>query len=286
MNHWQNFTCPNLVNLLREKGFGKVKYLWFDNPAFAFLLDKIEHEKSVLRVADNLKGFSVSWPALLEKEMELAQRVDRVIYTAQNLKDQFAGKIDEKKMALVSNGVDFGFFESADKSFPEEFRNIPSPRVTYVGAIDQWFDFDMLASAAKQLPNVQFVVIGLARTKTTAIEGISNIHLLGPKPYERVPQFLSHSQAGMIPFLRNELVEYVNPIKLYEYMACGLPVVCTSWEAVRQLGSPAVLVDDESEFTRAVQQMVNENSDRARYIEYAKQNEWQARLQQVIELLK
>jgi len=286
MEHWQNFTCPDFVGLLKEKGFDDVDVLWFDNPVFAFLLDRIKHKRSVLRIADNLKGFAASWPGLVEKELELARRVDRVIYTARNLKSQFTGQVDEGKMTLVPNGVDFEFFESADKSVPEEFRNIPEPRIVYVGAIDKWFDFDLLANAARQVPNCQFVVIGLARTNTSAIQGIPNIHLLGPKPYERIPQFLTHSQVGMLPFVRNDLVEYVNPIKLYEYMACGLPVVCTSWEEVRAMASPAILVENELEFAQAIPKALAEGTNRSQYVEYARQNEWQARLRQVLELLQ
>ena len=114
MEHWQNFTSPNLLNLLKEKGFDDVKYLWFDNPVFAFLLDSIRYEKSILRVADNLEGFCQSWPALIEKEYEIAKRADRVVYTARILSRSLPGVIDEGKMRHVPNGVDFEFFEKAD----------------------------------------------------------------------------------------------------------------------------------------------------------------------------
>ncbi len=285
-NRWQSFTFPLLKNVLKERGFDRVNILWFDNPAFGFLLDDLPHDKSVLRIADNLKGFENSWPALIEKELDLARRVDRVIYTARNLKGEFAGKVNEEKMTFVPNGVDFEFFEKADKSFPEEFKEIPEPRITYVGAIDKWFDIEMLYQAAGRLPGCHFVVIGLARTNISRLEGVNNIHLLGPKPYERVPQFLTHSQVGIIPFLRNNLVEFVNPIKLYEYMACGLPVVSTSWEEIRQMGSPAFLAGDTAEFSAAIEKVLAEPKNAARYIEYARGNEWQARLQQVLELLR
>jgi len=284
MNHWQNFTCPNFMNLLKEKGFDHVKILWFDNPAFGFLLDKIKYDKSILRIADNLKGFPNCWPALIDKELELAQRVDRVIYTARNLKSQFAGQVDESKMTLVPNGVDFEFFQNADKSFPEEFRDIPEPRIVYVGAIDKWFDVEMLYHAAQKLPACNFILIGLARTNISHLEGVKNVFILGPKPYQRVPQFLTHSQVGIIPFVRNELVEYVNPIKLYEYMACGLPVVSTSWQEIREMNSPAFLANDEAEFVSGITQALQETSG-SKYIEYAKGNEWQQRVRQVLQLL-
>jgi glycosyltransferase involved in cell wall biosynthesis len=285
-DHWQNFTFPNFINVLKERGFDRVNILWFDNPVFGFLLDQVPHEKSVLRIADNLKGFENSWPALIEKETELAGRVDRVIYTARNLKGEFEGKVDEGKMTYVSNGVDFDFFEKADKSFPEEFSKIPEPRITYVGAIDKWFDIEMLVQTAKNLPGCNFVVIGLARTNISRLEGVKNIFLLGSKPYSRVPQFLTHSQVGIIPFVRNDLVKFVNPIKLFEYMACGLPVVSTSWEELRQMNSPAFLAENEAEFTAAVKKALDEPKNKAEYIEYARGNEWQARLRQVLELLK
>jgi hypothetical protein len=81
-------------------------------------------------------------------------------------------------------------------------------------------------------------------------------------------------------------VEFVNPIKLYEYMACGLPVVSTSWQAIREMESPAFLAETEAEFTGAVERALQESSNKSKYIEYARGNNWQARLRQVLELLK
>jgi len=286
MDHWYRFTCPNILNVLKERGFDRVKYLWFDNPAYGFLLDTLQYEKSVLRVADNLKGFAASWKHLVDREQEIARRADRVIYTAGNLKANFEGRVAPDKMTLVSNGVDFNYFDRADKPFPEEFAGIPEPRAVYVGAIDSWFDQDLVLTAARRLGRVNFVLIGLARTDVSRLGGHKNIFLLGPKPYERMPGFLAHSQLGIIPFLRNELVESVNPLKLYEYMACGLPVVCTSWEEVRRLNSPAVLADGADEFIAGVDGVLREPSDRQRYIDYARRNDWDSRLRTVMELLQ
>lgn len=285
MNHWHRFMCPDLVRLLGEKGFGRVKILWFDNPVFAFLMDKIPHERSVLRVADNLKGFPTSWKYLIEKETELLRRVDRVVYTATNLKQELVGRADESKMTFVPNGVDFEFFAGADKTFPEEYRDIPSPRIVYVGAIDTWFDFAMLARAARELPACHFVLIGLARTDVSALRDCKNVHLLGPKPYARMPQFLAHAQVGMIPFVRNELVEFVNPLKLYEYMACGLPVVSTSWQELRAINSPALLAATAEEFVSHLRRVLAERPDPATLVEYARQNDWQTRLRSILGVL-
>ena len=190
-------------------------------------------------------------------------------------------------MTLVPNGVDFEFFGQADKSFPEEYRDIPAPRIVYVGAIDTWFDYrDCFPTPPGNLPECHFVIIGLARTDISAIKGQKNIHILGPKPYERMPQFLSHAQVGMIPFMRNELVEFVNPIKLYEYMACGLPVVSTSWRELRAMNTPARLAEDAGEFVGQLRRALGKGSRSSEYVAYAKVNDWQSRIQQVLEVLE
>ncbi len=285
METWQHLTYPNIVRLLRKQGFGKVKLIWFDNPVFGFLLHTIEHDRSILRIADYLRGFPDCWDALAEKEIEVASKVDRVIYTANSLKPKFAGLIDERKITFVPNGVDIDFFEKADKNFPEEFKDIPQPRITYVGAIDKWFDVNLLVSAARRLEQCSFVVIGLARMDVSPLKQVPNIHLLGPKPYNRVPQFLAHSQVGMIPFTRNELVEHVNPIKLYEYMACGLPVVSTSWQELKTMGSPAILAENESEFVAGLAQAMTQTNAADAYRIFAQNNSWQKRLETVLELI-
>jgi len=255
IKNWYKFAIPNLLDFITKKGFDDIDILWFDSSIFGFLLDFIKYKKSILRIADHSKGFSAVSQNQFEHEIEIANRVDKIIYTAKNLKDKYKDIKDETKMQYVPNGIDLGFFEEADKSFPDEFKNIPEPRVIYIGAIHDWFDVNLVYYCAQNLTSHSFVIIGPVQKDLSKLRMLTNVYILGAKPYNRVPQFLSHSQVGIIPFdvvTHPNLVHSINPLKLYEYLACGLSVVSIKWEEIEQYDAIMSLCDNKEEFLLAI----------------------------------
>ena len=255
IKNWYKFSKPNILNYINEKGFKEVDILWFDSPMFGFLLDNIIYQKSILRLADYSKGFSAVSINQYNEEIEIANRVDKIIYTAKNLKEKYREIKDKNKMQYVPNGIDLEFFENADKSFPEEFKYIPEPRVIYVGAIHDWFDVDLVYYCAKNLTEYSFVIIGPEQKDLSKLKTLNNVFLLGAKPYSRLPQFLSNSHVGIIPFdVKNypQLINSVNPLKVYEYLACGPHVVSTKWEQIEDLSEYICLSQTKEEFVKAI----------------------------------
>ncbi|MBE0449011.1 MAG: glycosyltransferase, partial [Actinobacteria bacterium] len=157
--HWASLTWPNVVKKVIRAGFGEVDLLYFDSIHQLFWLNYIAHKKSLLRVADNNAGFERSTPAARELERELVQSVDAVIYTAEQLKE-YVESMKPKRMLHVPNGVNFKHFANGPRSLPSEYNDIPKPIAIYVGAIDVWFDYELVNQAAQELPEVSFVLIG------------------------------------------------------------------------------------------------------------------------------
>ena len=145
---------------------------------------------------------------------------------------------------------------------PEEYKDIPSPRILYAGVIATWFDQELLIQCAKKFMDASFVIIGPAVVGTSKMASVENIYMLGAKKYEELPAYLMHSDVGIIPFKINELVESVNPIKLYEYMAAGLPVVCTDWKEVREMQGPAMIAGDAGAFCEYLQRALRDKRKR------------------------
>nr|WP_314440093.1 glycosyltransferase [uncultured Campylobacter sp.] len=255
LNNWQNFTHPNLLNFIRERGFSEVDILWFDSPLFGFLLDTINYKKSILRIADYSKGFNAVSDVQFNAEINIANKVDAVIYTAKNLKEKYAEIKDKSKMKYVPNGIDLDFFKAADRSLPQELEDIPEPRVIYVGAIHDWFDVDLVYYCAKNLPNFSFIIIGPEQKDLSLLKKLKNIHILGSIPYAKIPAFLYNSQVGIIPFNVKDypdLVNSINPLKMYEYLACGLKVVSVEWEQIKDMSDIIYLVNTKDEFCNAI----------------------------------
>lgn len=287
LDHWYKFSYPNILQYIKEKGFGSVDILWFDSPMFAFLLDKIEYKHSILRLADYSKGFSSVSDNQYNAEITIANRVDTVIYSAKNLKEKYADIKDKSKMHYVSNGVDLTFIEQSDKSLPKEYENISSPIAVYIGALHDWFDVDLVYRSAISLPEYSFVIIGPVERDLNQLEKLDNVFILGKKPHERIAQFVCNADVGIIPFdtvHHRDLVESINPLKLYEYFACGLPVVSMNWHQLEELKSPAFLCNTTEAFIRAVKQADKDNN--ATVIkEFAKSADWGKRLNDVLDNL-
>lgn len=256
LNNWQNFTYPNLLKFIEKQGFGEVDILWFDSPMFGYLLDVITYKKSILRIADYSKGFNSVSSAQFNTEINIANKVDVVIYTAKNLKEKYFEIKDKSKMKYVPNGIDLDFFKAADRCLPQEFKDIPKPRVIYVGAIHDWFDVDLVYYCAKNLPNYSFIIIGPEHKDLSLLRKLKNVHILGAISYDKIPAFLYNSQVGIIPFNVKDypaLVNSINPLKMYEYLACGLKVVSVEWEQIKDMNDIINLTTKKDEFVDAIE---------------------------------
>ena len=277
--HWQTYTLPNLLGAVERHGFGKVDLLLLNSAVQSFWLDAVEHRASVLRIGDRMTAFDNYTPAMAEMTREAAQCADLVVYTARSLHDDVLAMRPQATLHLP-NGVDLDHFADTADPTPTDLASIPRPRAIYVGALDTWFDFELVGRVAKALPDVSFVLIGppdLARARLVARP---NLHLLGSRPYSELPAYLRSADVGLIPFdVRGhpDLVRSIHPLKLYEYLASGLPIVATRWEELSELGAPAILADDLDRYVAAIRQAISDGLDVAAADSFLQGASWLAR---------
>ncbi|REJ11976.1 MAG: glycosyl transferase [Bacillaceae bacterium] len=285
--NWVKYTVPSLYNTIKKNGFHDVDILYFDSAIFEPILDKIKYKKSVFRIADNYAGFDKYNNNLDEAIDRLSKKVDTVLYTAFSLKD-YVSKFSPKDLFYFPNGVDFKHFNKNNLPKPHEFNKISNPIVLYIGAIDVWFDFDLLNFLVKSLPQLEFVLIGPKEIAEKRLEKRDNLHLLGRKAFEDLPKYIQHSDVGIIPFdIKNygTLVNNINPLKLYEYMAGGLPVVSVEWSELKHLKSPAYLSRSYEEFKNNLITALQEKKEKSYYQNYARNFDWSTRVDSLINYL-
>lgn len=286
--YWYATTYPNIINIAQKNGFDEVDLLYFDNPTHMFWLNKIQSKRSIFRVADNNTDFVKNTKALEKLEIELIKTVDLVVYSAENLKEYVNNK-GPKRMLHVPNGVYFNHFTNTINQLPEEYKKIPKPIALYVGAMDFWFDFDLLNMAAEYLPNVSFVLIGPEKKARLKLKKLANIHILGRRDYSQLPNYIKNADLGLIPFNVQEypnLVNSINPLKLYEYMACGLPVISMEWDELIHLKSPAKLCKTGEEFIAAIQNELTQKNDSQTFIQYSHNQDWSKRVELILSNLQ
>lgn len=180
---------------------------------------------SVYRLADDSSLFDVLSSAARQAETDAIPRFDAVIVTSEALLGR-AQQLNARRAILVSNGVDRSFFER-HAPIPDIMAAIPLPRILYAGAIESWFNWPLVIDAARRRPHYHFIILGrLAVPPPGPLP--ANVHLVAQQPYAEMPAFMQAASVGIIPFAsqqRNEAVLAINPLKLYEYLAAGRPVV-------------------------------------------------------------
>jgi glycosyltransferase involved in cell wall biosynthesis len=250
-------------------------------------LDSIKYNKAIFRISDKISGFPRFTPAMLRLEKEIARRVDLVVYSAKSL-ESYVNALKPKCSLHLPNGVNFDHFAYGSKEMPPEYHTITKPIAIYVGSMEVWFDFDLVNYCARMLPYLSFVLIGPNKLARQHLDFLPNIYLLGSKKYRDLPSYLHNADVGIIPFDvkgHADLVHNVNPLKLYEYMACGLPVVSVGWEEISNLASPAILCDNPEAFVQGIKTTLLQSKRREPYIQYASRHTWSKRIYQMQEYL-
>lgn len=281
--NWNKFLISCLCNILKKNGFDTVDIFWCESPVFHILFDKIKYKKSIYRLADYSKGFKNNWNLIEKNELRLLNKVDKVIYTAKNIKQQYNSINDSSKMLYIPNGIDLDFIKSTDKTVPKEFENIEGPIVIYVGLIDYWFDIDLISKSALAYPSYSFVLIGDFTIDLASLKKLSNVYILGAIQHKYISNYLANSDIGIIPFKKDDFVDSINPIKLYEYAAYDLKIVTTSWKEIDQYRDIIKVSKNHQDFIDNIKFSKDETLELQSH--WLKEQQWDTKLTNILKNL-
>jgi O-antigen biosynthesis protein len=185
----------------------------------------------------------------------------------------------------VPNAVEYEHFAGVPAMKAARSRG-GRPVLGYVGAIYPWFDARLAAEVAARLKDWEIQLVGPLKLspEQQAVLQRPNIRFLGQQPYDSLPGVMSAMDVAMIPFAPSKLIESTSPIKLYEYLAAGLPVVATPMPEVLPFCLPGVAAcaAEPGEFARHVQELAGSPAV-ARRQEIARENSWTARFSRAME---
>lgn len=214
------------------------KKLSFENPILWSFLPNVEslfgsfsEKLSLYYITDDFTQFS-GHPAKVIDKMEscLIDKCDVVIASAKGLAEKKSRM--GKNITVVSHGVDHKHFTQALSlstwGRPADIKEIKHPIIGFYGEINDWLDLEMLAEAARKRIDWSFILIGRIAVELGNIRFLTklpNVHHLGQKRFEELPAYCAAFDVALIPMKLNELTLNVNPLKLREYLAAGLPVV-------------------------------------------------------------
>ena len=229
---------------------------------------------------DEHAGFASNAAPVVAAEARLLAGADLVLATAQSLYEKCLPVA--RRCVRLPNAADVAHFARPPAEHPLE--DLPRPIIGYYGALSEWFDAALLDVAAAAHPEWTFVLIGLnANADLRALERRPNVLLLGERPYVDLPAYLHAFDVAVIPFHVNALTRATNPVKFYEYLAAGKPVVAVELPELapfRGLFYPATTPAD---FTLQLEAAVAERDPQrtAARVAAAQANTWDERTAQL-----
>ncbi|MCX6650721.1 MAG: glycosyltransferase [Methanomassiliicoccales archaeon] len=282
-----NNVAHGLLGVLRRLDAKSVTYL-VQFPGWGQLADLCRSRVSgtlIFDCMDDHAGFSNNATEVVKRETQLMGKADLVVTSSAKLYEKAAAFNDST--ILVRNGTDFNMFHTL---FPNgKLDSLKRPIIGYHGAISEWFDPQVVARCAEKHPEWNFVLIGSTLgCDVNGLKRLSNVHLLGELPYKDLPGYLYYFDVCIIPFRVVPLTMATNPVKFYEYISSGKPVVSVRLPEMERYAEVCYLYEGDTEFERGILAALGENDEalRAKRIEVARNSSWDQRFLDIANHLK
>lgn len=304
---WPRLSPARLRKMLREAGHRLKRALdrrldWSAaaalvvSPAWADWLDALPFRTVIYDCIDDLSVHAPN-PAMRRLfqtwEARLLEKCHAIVTTAEALRDDLARRRPGLPAALIRNAVDPAAFRAAAAraARPADLPADGRPIIGFVGALFEWIDWPLLLRAADALPDARFVFVG-PHNQPQQIEALArrgNVRLLGPRPYDAVAAYVAAFDVCWVPFAAGHITRAANPVKIYEYLALGKPVVTTAvadphaFAGLIEAGHDA---DAVIEALRRALGAAGPTPDAEARRAYADANSWSARASDYMEFLR
>lgn len=280
--------CCEIMNRIIEKYALHQPILWFNRPEPVYLCGRLGEKLIIYDCIDDFTAFSRATEYTVWSDQALTAIADIVFVVSESLYEEKA--LLNRRVYLVPNACDFEHFSKSmtDIKIPVALKKIEGPRIGFVGALYEWIDFDLLQKLA-EAGKWSVVLIGPKQRGLLTPER-HNLYYLGTKPYRLLPNYIKGFDVCIIPFKKCEIAQKSSPVKTYEYLASGKPVVATGIPEVEKFGAVAEISQSHDEFIRKVRGMLIEEvgySDwrRSRQLSIAAVNTWEARCNSIKKII-
>jgi len=220
--------------------------LMLTNPMTAGVVGRLQESSSHYLCIDDYGANENSFSTLPLLEQKMLESVDTSWSMSDILMKSRIPRSGENH--FFPEGVDTHHFIRIQGEPPSEIAGLRRPIIGYCGLLSWWMDIDVVVKCARAYPHATFLLLGEAKMDTAKLTAEPNIVLLGHIPYGNLPRYMEYFDVGLIPRVINRLTVAMNPLKLLEYLAMGLPVVSSDLPEVRKFGDHVYLSSNHEQF--------------------------------------
>jgi hypothetical protein len=224
---------------------------------------------------------------LRDAENELVEHVRGITYSAHAMGPLLARDHPRQKRYLVLNAISTSFFRDVESSIHQQEQR--RPVIGYIGFLDpRWADRQLLLKVAEHFPECSIVIrSSMDRAFAKRLSKFPNVTIVGFQSREELIRLLTTFSVGIIPFLNNSITDVINPLKLYEYCAAGIPVVATATPELEHYREIVSLSYSHEEFLSNIKNALGEmdGAQKAMRKSFAAQNTWESRADQLLHII-
>lgn len=267
---------------------------WNFQPSLPGIASGVDPSLTLYHCVDEFAAVPHWWhsgSAVRAREIECCRESDVVLCTGRKLTE--SRRAFNPNVHFVPEAADIELFSTALSVQPDPaIATLPGKVIGYIGVIDFRLDVDLLSHLAMQQPDWSFALVGPVKGDVGELDRLKelpNVHVFGPQPIERLPSYLRGMDVCTIPYVLNDYTHHIFPLKLYEYMAAGKPIVSTNMDEMSfYAGETLSVARTHDDFLRAVREaLAGDSPERvAKRVEASANESWDARIEQASAILE
>ena len=262
--------------------------LWSYFPLYIDYFDQIPADLKIFDAVDDWSkhpSYKNQRQLLQNNYRQIAKKADIIFTVSENLRQSlFKG---QKNVYWIANGTDLKFQNPNLKSMSKSKCQKRKVMIGYVGVIQSRVDFKLVQFLAESHQDKEFVFVGPVwkDAEIKKVRGLKNIKFVGQISYDDLPKYLSKFDIGIIPHKINDFTRSMDPMKSYEYLAFGLPVVST--QKLTNDDQLLYFADNPTDFSQAISRALKENSQELidRRQKFAQENSWERRVEEMMKII-
>ena len=270
----------------------KQDYLWTYNPLTSLYLNVNKFNSSIYHAVDAIEHQPFMPKDLIKRqEIILSKKVDKIFVTSKNIINKL--KKYNSNISYFGNVCDYEHFSKSLSThiddIPPDIKCISKPIIGFIGSISEYkLNYKLIYDVAKSLKEINFVFIGptddsLNHSNLNRLKNLKNVYLLGFRKYKDLPSYCAFFDVAWLPLIHNNYTKSMFPMKFFEYLAAGLPIVSTNLESLKEFRKFVYMSDDLSKIKVSIKEALkNKNYNLTNRLSLARENTYQKRTKKML----